>query len=118
MINAKIFELRDRGTLIPWLAIRLAYPMSEAERALWKRAGYGSVPEESDCIIQGPAHCSGESARGEVLGYNAQWISNNRTRMAAVFIRENFDALASGQVIDVRTVLGEAAEPVRSEILP
>jgi len=110
--NIKIFELRDEGTLIPWLAMRWL-TADRAERALLQRAGYGDNPEESDCVIQGPAHCSGE--RDQVLFYNPTHVRHPRTRAAAIYISENFDQLVSGQVVDVRVILNERPFPAPAE---
>lgn len=43
-MTAKTIEIRDRGTFVPALAIRLE-PTNEADRYLLGRAGYSSNPE-------------------------------------------------------------------------
>jgi hypothetical protein len=113
--DMKVFEIRDRGTCIPWLAFKFAYPMSERSVAILRRAGFGDRPQESDCVIQGPAHCSG-GLEDEKLIYNSTYVKNDRCRMAAMYIKANFDTLESGQVIDICVILGEATEPAASDL--
>lgn len=113
-VDVKVFEIRDRGTTIPWLAFRFAYPMSEKERRLLGHAGYGPNACEWAGVIQGRADCGGEDSNSG-LHYDVYAIANDRTREAALFIEKRFDDLTSGQVIDVRVILGEAADPVESD---
>lgn len=47
---AKTFEVRDKATFIPVLAVKLE-PGCEADRYLFGRAGYGTMPEAQRCFI-------------------------------------------------------------------
>jgi hypothetical protein len=111
-MTTKTIEIRDRGTFIPALAIRLD-PGSEADRYLLGRAGYGTSPETQKKYVtlmringgNGEAHCDPHD-----------WPSGTRTfQVAHEYIIENFDALESGEVVDVEFILGETTAPKLSE---
>jgi hypothetical protein len=86
--------------------------MTDRERALLGRAGYGRHPEEWQGVIQGPAGIHGNTR----LHYDASLTVQNRRMMnAAAYIEEHFDELVTGAVIDVRVLLAEATEAVVSE---
>jgi hypothetical protein len=112
-VEAKLFEVRDRMTTIPVLAVRLA-TRDEQERVLLARAGYYGDPVEPD------------NPRGYVVlwrleGGDATWDPNNwgggaRTvPVAHEFITVNWRDLPTGAVVDVEYVLGEVKAPKRSE---
>ena len=95
----KLFEIRDRSTFIPVFAFRTFPAVSSPEETyLWRRSGYG----DSRLIMV-----------GRLDGYGAHydpfdWASGARTlTMAHQYIEQHFDALASGDVIDVEFILGE-----------
>lgn len=113
----KLFEIRDEGTMIPWMAFKIGEAESFDARIL-TRAGYGQFPWQSDCVIQGPAHCDG--VEGAALAYKFEHVRHPRTQVAAYYIHEKFDELVSGQVIDIRVLLGErgtAAAPEHGFLL-
>lgn len=105
---AKLFEIRDKATFIPALALALSKrpDLSDAENYLLGRSGYGG----DRCVMLsrlngGHIHCD---------PYN--W--GDRTMHAAhLFIEENFDNLESGAVIDVEFILGETKAPKVSEAI-
>lgn len=107
-MDVKLFEVRDEATLVPVLGIRL-YARNEAERWLLSRAGYGPTAVNQ----------SGYVVLWRLIGGEAQWDRcawGGRTMPAAHgWIQENWDKLASGDVVDVRVALGEATVPVASE---
>lgn len=111
-MEVKTFEVRDAGTFIPCLAIRLN-PATEKDRYLLARAGYGkSAEEQGRYIVFGRL-----SLDGKFEYDNFKWGS--RTMQAAhQHIRGNFSNLVSGSVIDVQFILGETSEPKKSESLP
>lgn len=107
---AKTVEIRDRGTFIPALAVKLE-PSSEADRYLLGRAGYGTTPaRQAEYIVLhklaggiGPATCD-----------PYEW--DNRTmQFAHIWLLEHFDELASGAVVDVEYLAGVTSEPKLSE---
>lgn len=106
-MEVKLFEVRDRGTMIPWIAIKMdGSTMSRPQRWLMESAGYGS---EFPCIIQGHAHFPG------TWTYRYEEIENPRTMQAAPFIAEHFDKLMGGEVVDVRVLLGESKKAAKPE---
>jgi hypothetical protein len=106
----KTIEIRDRGTFIPALAVRLI-PTTEQDRYLLGRAGYGTDP-----VQQG-----GYVILVRIAGGNGQATSDpydwdTRTMQAAhLWLIEHFDAIESGGVVDVEYLAGETAAPKRSE---
>lgn len=111
-MKAKTFEVRDRHTFIPVLAVKLE-PSNQGDRYLLARAGYGPSPEAQEKYIQliriqgghGPTTCD-----------PYEW--DDRTFFTAhQHLVENFDQLESGAVIDVQFILGETSAPEKSERL-
>lgn len=111
-MTAKLFEIRDVGTFIPALAIRLD-PSCEADRYLLARAGFGREPDDQAGYVM-LTTLSGGSGSAQCDPY--EWGGGNRTmHYAHKHICENFDSLDSGSVVDVQFILGETATPKQSE---
>lgn len=109
-MELKTFEIRDRATFIPVIAIK-AGPRNEAERYLWGRAGYGTSAEnQSNYVLI-------SKINGEIndLTYDPFWRDNRTMSTAHQHIKENWDMLVNGQVIDVEYILGETKRPKESE---
>lgn len=110
MIETKLFEIRDRGTFIPALAVKIAnaniFPPLNKENFLLSRAGY--VGEYILLtMLEHTTRC---------FGYSEHWGHTVRTmRIAHQYIEQHFDTLDSGAVIDVEYILGETASPKASE---
>jgi hypothetical protein len=112
MLHAKTFELRDRGTFIPIVAVSCKVgdganvERYEADEYLLRRSGYRS--EYQTVLLtrldgSGKAHCD-----------PYDW--EDRTfKTAHNYIQNNWDALTSGDVIDVEFILGETTTPKISE---
>lgn len=125
-MDSKIIEIRDRGTFIPALAVRLG-SRSESERYLLARAGFGRTFEDQAeyivlCKINGgePCQCHidafawGQNPRTMFVAHmyllnrhqeferDKQWCPSNR----AADKHEGFDALPDGVVVDVEYILG------------
>ncbi|HEY8943076.1 MAG TPA: hypothetical protein VIM73_02390 [Polyangiaceae bacterium] len=105
-MKTKCFEIRDRMTFIPVVAIQ-PVPANEGQRYLIRRAGYGLkgdtfiVVRLTDCQANNDAY---------------DWTGSGRTMQAAHrYIDEHFEELEDGAVIDVEHILGETTEPTRSE---
>jgi GH43 family beta-xylosidase len=107
-METKLFEVRDRGTLIPVIAIRLGAG-NESERYLLARVGYGTTKEEQEDYV----------LYAGLEYFNMQgdpYKQTNRTRhVSHKYIREHWDELSSGDVIDVEFILGETTEKKESE---
>lgn len=116
-MQVKLFEVRDKLTLIPVMAVLfdpLMLPSNEqeeAERYLLKRSGFHSHKYLSLTKL-----ADGEMVtRYEPFGWKAD---GTRTLFEAHrHILDNWDELASGAVIDVEFLLGERKEPKKSERL-
>lgn len=108
-MDAKTFEIRDNGTFIPALAVRLN-PGNEQDRYLLGRAGYGTRPEvQATYVIV--VKLEGGQAQYNPIG----WAYGRTMEVAHGFILDHFDELPSGAVVDVQYILGERTEPKVSE---
>ncbi len=106
MIETKTFEIRDRGTFIPIVAIRIA-PREWANMAdvyLAGRAGY-----VAPLILMTSLHGMDEAQCDP-----EEWGTRTR-QVAHRYIAEHFSELESGSVIDVEFILGETPAPKISE---
>lgn len=119
-METKLFELRDHGTFIPLLCIKPTWPVlhrsacddspctcgaSFEEKMAW-RYGY----KGSQAVIV--THMS-EPGRG---CHNDPFEWGDRTFQAAhQHIEKNWSILKSGDLIDVRVILGETDQPCASE---
>jgi len=116
---AKLVEIRDSGTFIPALAVRLA-PADEAERYLLARAGYGTEPETQGSYVLLIRLADGPyNPRGHGLA-RTMMVAHERLLDLAGNLDDSpaaFDRLESGAVVDVEFILGVAAGPKRSERL-
>lgn len=123
---SKIVEIRDSGTFIPALAVRLGSP-NEVERILLGRAGFGRTMEDQSeyivlCKING-----GEPCASHIDPFS--WGQNPRTMFVAHLYllnrqgelgtgaekHDGFDALPQGVLIDVEFILGIRETPKVSE---
>jgi hypothetical protein len=112
-MRVKMFELRDRATFIPALAINLS-PRNEAERYLLLRAGYGETKEDHEEYV---LLCRIEGGRGMATCDPYNWTGNRTLHVAHQHIIEHFSDLESGDVIDVEFILGETERPKEPERL-
>lgn len=104
-MQAKLFEIRDRGTFFPALAVKIE-AANEAERYLIRRAGF-SLP--SDMVYF--AHME-----DKLIHYDHfEWGGNRSRHFAHEYIAKHFDELEAGSVIDVEFLLGESVAPKLSE---
>ena len=111
---AKTFEIRDRATFIPVLAVKLE-PGCEADRYLISRAGFSPDPERQSTFVLLAQIYGGEGKCSSDIYY---WGNNPRTfQIAHNYIIKHFDSLESGAVVDVEFILGETSEPKQSERL-
>lgn len=104
----KTLEIRDEGTHIPALAIKLA-PANDAQRYQLWRGGYAIGEGDALPILLM------KLADRATKAYPAAWGSGRTLREAHGWIEEHFDELQDGDVVDVRFILGETAAPAPSE---
>jgi hypothetical protein len=107
-MDAKAIELRDVGTFIPMLAVRMRSD-DEKEHYLIRRAGYAL---EDNLVLL--TRLDGDLALYDPM----RWPAGCRTyRVAHEWIREHWDEITSGDVVDVSFILGLSDAPKLSERL-
>lgn len=102
----KIFEIRDIATYIPVMATKMVSD-NKAEAYHLARSGYGKKQELVMIVRLAESWCS----------YSPyDWDIKARTMIVAhKFIKEHFDELETGDVIDVEYILGETDTQKLSE---
>lgn len=100
----KLFEVRDAATFIPVVAIKMTAG-SDQENFLMRRAGYSIG---GDCVLL--SKLDGGPAQYDEY----DWGSRTMIK-AHHYIRNNFDKLNSGEVIDVEHIMGITPKPKISE---
>ncbi|HVJ71618.1 MAG TPA: hypothetical protein VM531_08960 [Sphingomicrobium sp.] len=121
-MEIKLFEVRDRMTFIPVIAVKLAY-RDAAERYLLRSAGY--TEEQIRPNLSGIKVIGGEPEpyvlltrlEGGECNYDPyKWTTGARTLPAAHrYIIDRWDMLATGEVVDVEFIHGEKPTPKQSE---
>jgi hypothetical protein len=104
----KSFEIRDRATFIPAVAIKMV-PANEEQRYLLRRCGYGF---DHPAVLLTRMDGNARAAPSDPY----DWGDRTMT-VAHDYITQNFDSLADGSVIDVEHILGKRPEPKASERL-
>lgn len=125
-MTSKVVEIRDSGTFIPALAVRLGSP-NERERYLLARSGFGHTFEDQSEYIVLVKINGGEPCAAHIDPFS--WGQNPRTMFVAHLYllgrfediqrfaqhigykapnvaHEGFDALEQGHLIDVEYLLG------------
>lgn len=115
-MNTKTFEIRDKNTFIPVMAVQLE-PGCEADRYLLARAGYGRKPEEQKQYYL-VATLITQWGWVDTEYDPFKWGGERTMNAAHHYIEKNWDSLESGAVVDVQFILGETAEPKVSEAMP
>lgn len=108
-METKLFEIRDRGTFIPALAIKLE-SVNEAERFLLSRAGFGQNPIDHLRYVE-LIHLEGQRVQYDIFN----WGPARTMGVAHDHILKNWDTLKSGDVICVEYILGERDSAKESE---
>lgn len=99
-------EIRDRLTFIAAVAIEMTWA-NEVERYYQRRCGFEG---RGDQVIL--LRLDNQEAHSDPYDWRDRTM-----RSAHIWLTENFAKVADGDVVDVRVILGEAAEPVKSERL-
>lgn len=109
-METKLFEVRDSGTFLSVICIKLL-PTNDAERFLLSRAGFGKEEAQQGLFMLY------SSLQDDKIHYDpVDW--GNRTRLIShQYIQEHWDSLNSGDVIDVQFILGETIQKKVSEAL-
>lgn len=110
----KTFEIRDKATFIPVLAIKLR-PGCEPDRYLLARAGFGRSSAQQDEYVMVVKIDGGD---GKAVTDVYDWSGVSRTmRVAHDYIIKHFNELNSGEVVCVEYILSERDTPKISERL-
>lgn len=111
-VEAKLFEIRDDGTTIVAIALKPKPGDNEAERWAWARAGYGTtVGAQEQYVLLAPL-MGGEGK----LTCDPYKHGRSRTyQVAHAYIRDMWDILSSGDVVDVQYLLKETEAPKEPE---
>lgn len=108
-MKTKTFEVRDAGTFIPVLAIKLV-PADERDRYLLARAGFGRSKEEQASYVVLIHLVDGHANHDPYC-----WPVGRTMEEAHKYIKKNFDSLQNGAVVDVEFILGITDAPKASE---
>ncbi len=99
---AKTFEIRDAGTFMPMLAVRLTSDGNEKDRYLLRRVGLDHPASYKIAFFN---LNSGEGHLDLFDWPGAPMVGT--LPIAHGYIEKHFDELESGAVIDVEFILGE-----------
>ena len=108
-LESKILEIRDSGTHIPALAIRMLAGNETQAYYLHNRCGY---PRDGHSIMLMML------SDGKATNDPYEWQSGARTLpLAHLWIIDHFSELSDGDVVDVQFISGETKRPKISERL-
>lgn len=126
-MEAKTLEIRDRATMIPVLAVRpglgstdyqpkISSDLYLRELRLWNWSGYGAHSEAQNTyvVLVRINDFSGLPPSAHYDSYS--WTQGRTMKAAHEYIIDHWDALQTGDVVDVQFILGETAEPKVSEL--
>jgi hypothetical protein len=127
-LPVKLFEYRDRATLIPMMAVRLlscnhgendilewaegTYADRARERWLLRRAGYAQEQIEEPTA---EPYILLTMLTDNTINYDPYSWGNQRVAQLHMHIIKNWDTLKSGDVLDLEFILGESKAPKQSE---
>ena len=106
-LETKVLEIRDSGTYIGVLAIRMT-SADPFQRYHLQRVGHGS---DSITVMR----LNDQLATNDVYEWPRLTPGTRTMQVAHDFIERHFDQLKDGDVIDVQHILGETARTKRSE---
>ena len=110
-MEIKVFELRDKGTFIPIVAIKMRKNNTPQEDYLCGRAGW----ERNDSRIVVMRADFNSTMQGCIAQYDPAMWYDRTFQTAHEYIQQRFDNLIPGQVIDVEFILDERSAPKMSE---
>ena len=108
MMETKTFEIRDEGTHIPILCVKLT-ARDERDRYILARAGYGDGSRDYVTMIMI------NGGYGKATSDPFKWGDGRTLHVAHQHIIDNWSELENGAVIDVEFILGITSAPKRSE---
>jgi hypothetical protein len=114
-MEVKLFEVRDRMTLIPCIAMRPEITgEGKGSRDVWllSKAGYGKNPKDNvSYVFFTPLTGLHEH---EIYCDYFTWI-NPTLRVAHEYIQRNWLFLTTGDVIDIEFITGQSKTPKLSD---
>jgi hypothetical protein len=111
MMECKTLEIRDRGTTLIVFAFKI-FAETNRVRCLMSAAGYGRTVGEQSSYVFMSGNISGGTRKLHDDPFD--W-TDHTCSVAHNYIRNHWDEIADGAVVDVRVILGEAAQPVASD---
>lgn len=105
-MEIKMFEVRDRATYIPTMAIKFDGDTTDAEEYMLHRAGYGTRNDRDYVYL-----INLETGKGTYDPF--KW--DGRMIDAHLHIKDNFDNMGSGDVVDIEFIKGESRTKKVSE---
>ena len=111
-MQIKLFEVRDEGTFIPAIAIKINEPANDAERFLMRRCGF-PIPNDQQTEF---SILFGRMQGGMFSADVYEWAGRTMP-VAHKYIEDNWDSLTTGDVVCVETILGLRETPKISERL-
>lgn len=112
-LETKVLEIRDKGTCIPALAIRMQAKTPIQSYYIHYRSGYPGNGSSIMLMILADGKATNDPYMWGALGMGVRTMPN-----AHLYIEQHFDGLRDGAVVDVEYIKGETAEPKMSERLP
>jgi hypothetical protein len=109
MIESKVLEIRDKGTFIAALAIRMQ-GTNPTQQYYFNRCGFPKDGTSITLMCLYDQRATNDPYEWGSLGKGARTL-----QVAHNFILDCFDALSDGDVIDVETILGETETSKVSE---
>lgn len=116
-MEVKLIELRDRGTFIPMMAVRLDSLASTEDRFLLRRAGYGEEQIDLNKGFEPYVLFTRLDGTGKCNYDPYSWDNPRTYRPAHIYLISHWNSIKSGDVIDVEFLLGETTAPKVSERL-
>jgi len=110
-MEIKIVEIRDHGTFIGAMAIRMT-PSNPNQAYYLRRVGFDGSDSTIVLMLLGDQAATSDTYGWGVLGKGPRTIP-----IAHEWVQKNFDSITDGQVVDVAFILGETAAPKESERL-
>lgn len=107
----KVLEIRDEGTFIPALAIKML-GANETQAYYLRRLGYPADGSSIMLMVLDSGKATNDPYEWSSRGMGPRTMPN-----AHVSIIKHFDELKDGDVVDVQVILGETARPKVSERL-
>lgn len=118
MIETKFLEIRDHGTLVPALAIRIEHDPLAA--LLVSNATVGEIRANAIIARGGFHRGSGiylmrlSDARAQCDPY--EWVRDRTHAAVHHWLYDHWAEVSNGDLLDVRVILGEATEPAPTEL--